>query len=172
MMAMEVRHEVRDVAQCWGKPPDSRPTQPCIQEFAQVMVHLDSMAMWVPLQQAFDEFVYPSYKLCNCHSCHFVVGRVMDLEESMNPIEVAVYDNGHLLSRGRDLLFKGQVLVYDLENASASGVHLRLIRCRDSLCRRVVGVCTQRGCEGCNQARLPHREVNGDLRKCSMHGSH
>ena len=44
----------------------------------------------------------------------------MDLEESMPLTEVAVYDNGHLLSQG--LLFKGRVLVYDPQNDSAKWV--------------------------------------------------
>ena len=50
MMAMEVWHEVRDEAQCWGEPPDSCPTQPRVQEFVQVTAHLDSMVMRVPSQ--------------------------------------------------------------------------------------------------------------------------
>ena len=50
MVAMEVLHEVRDVARCWGEPPDLCPIWPYIQEFAQVMAHLDSMAMRVPSQ--------------------------------------------------------------------------------------------------------------------------
>ena len=50
MMAMEVQHEARDVARCWGEPPDSRPARTHIQEFMQVTAHLDSVAMWVPLQ--------------------------------------------------------------------------------------------------------------------------
>ena len=50
MMAMEVLHKARDIARFWGEPPDSRPTRPHIQEFTQVMAHLDSIAMWVPSQ--------------------------------------------------------------------------------------------------------------------------
>ena len=50
MMVMEVWHEVRDVARCWGKPPDLCPTQPRIQELTQAMAHLDSMATRVPSQ--------------------------------------------------------------------------------------------------------------------------
>ena len=61
-------------------------------------VQLDSMAVWVPSQQAFDELIYPPYEPCNCHSCHYVVRGVMDLEESMPQTKVAVYDNDHLLS--------------------------------------------------------------------------
>ena len=49
----------------------------------------------------------------------------MDLEESMPPTEVAVYDNGQLLFRGRGLLFKGQVLVYDPQNNRAKWVQFR-----------------------------------------------
>ena len=98
MMATEVQHEARDIARCWGEPPDSCPTQPQVQEFAQVTALLDSMAAWVPSQQAFDELVYPPYKPRNRHSCHYVVGGVMDLEESMPLTKVAVYDNGCLLS--------------------------------------------------------------------------
>ena len=90
-----------------------------------MMAHLDSMAMWVPSQQAFDELVYPLYEPCNRRSCHYVVGGVMDLEESMLPTKVAVYDNGHLLSRGCGLLFKGQVLVYDPQNDRAEWVRFR-----------------------------------------------
>ena len=41
------------------------------------------------------------------------------------PTEVAVYDNGHLLSRGCGLLFKGRVLVYDLQNDRAEWVRFR-----------------------------------------------
>ena len=128
MMATEVWHEARDVAQCWGKHLDLRPTQPCIQEFAQVTAHLDSMATRVPSQQAFDELVCPTYELyelCNHHSCCYVVRGVMDLEESMPPTEVAVYDNGCLLSRGCGLLFKGQVLVYNPQNDHAEWVQFR-----------------------------------------------
>ena len=73
MMVTEVKHEARDIARCWGKPPDSCPTQPPVQEFAQVMALLDSMAVWVPLQQAFDELIYPPYKPRNHRSCHYVV---------------------------------------------------------------------------------------------------
>ena len=98
VMAMEVQHKVRDIARCWGKPPDSCPVQPWVQEFAQVTALLDSMVAWVPSQRAFDELIYPPYKLRNHHSCHYVVGGVMDLEESMPLIKVAVYDNDHLLS--------------------------------------------------------------------------
>ena len=122
MTPTEVWHEARDVAWCWGEPPDSHPTWPRVQEFAQVTAHLDSMAMQVPSQQAFDELVYPPYEpyeLHNRRSCHCVVGGVMDLEESMPPTEVAVYNNGHLLSQGRGPLFKGWVLVYDLQNDRA-----------------------------------------------------
>ena len=50
MVTMEVRHRARDVVRCWGKPPDLHPTWPQVQEFAQVMAHLDSMAMHVPSQ--------------------------------------------------------------------------------------------------------------------------
>ena len=128
MMAMEVQHEARDVAQCWGEPPDSHPAQPCIQEFMQVMAHLDSMVTRVPSQRAFDELVYPPYepyKPCNRCSCHYVVGGIMDSEESMPPTEVAVYDNGRLLSQGRGSLFKGRVLVYDLQNDRAEWVQFR-----------------------------------------------
>ena len=112
MMATEVQHEVRDIARCWGKPPDSRPTWPRVQEFAQVMALLDSMAAWVPLQRAFDELMYPPYKPRDCRSCCYVVGGVMDLEESMPPTEVAVYDND-------------RVLVYDLQNNHAEWVQFR-----------------------------------------------
>ena len=80
MVTTEVWHGVRDVARCWGEPPDLHPAWPKVQEFTQVMVHLDSMVMHVPSQRAFDELVYPPYKLCNCHSCRYVVGGVMDLE--------------------------------------------------------------------------------------------
>ena len=127
-MAMEVQHKVRDVAWCWGKPPDLCPTQPHIQEFTQVTAHLDSMAMQVPSQQAFDELVYPPYepyKLHNRCSCHYVVRGVMDFEESMPPTKVAVYDNGRLLSRGCSLLFKGRVLVYDPQNNRTKRVQFR-----------------------------------------------
>ena len=89
------------------------------------MVHLDSMVMHVPSQWAFDELIYPPYKLCNRHSCHYVVGGVMDLEESMPPTKVVVYDNGHLLSWGCGLLFQGRVLVYDLQNDRAKWVQFR-----------------------------------------------
>ena len=116
MMAAEVQHEARDIARCWGEPPDLGPTQPGVQEFAQVMALLDSMAVWVPSQQAFDELVYPPYEPHNHHSCRYVVRGVIDLGESMPPTEVAVYDNDCLLSRGHGLLFKGRVLVYDLQN--------------------------------------------------------
>ena len=50
MTATEVQHEARDVARCWGEPLDSCPTRPCVQEFAQVTAHLDSMVMRVPSQ--------------------------------------------------------------------------------------------------------------------------
>ena len=50
MLVTEVQHEARDIARCWSEPPDLCPTQPGIQEFMQVMAHLDSMAMWVPSQ--------------------------------------------------------------------------------------------------------------------------
>ena len=50
MMVMEVQHKVRDIVRCWGKPPDSCPAQPLVQEFTQVMALLDSMAAWVPSQ--------------------------------------------------------------------------------------------------------------------------
>ena len=50
MITTEVRHEARVVARCWGEPPDLCPTQPQVQEFAQVTAHLDSMAMRVPSQ--------------------------------------------------------------------------------------------------------------------------
>ena len=59
---------------CWGEPPNLHPAQPHVQEFVQVMAHLDSMATWVPSQRAFDELVYPPYELHNRHSCHYVVG--------------------------------------------------------------------------------------------------
>ena len=49
----------------------------------------------------------------------------MDLEESMPLTKVAVYDNGHLLSRGCGLLFKGQVLVYDPQNNRTKWVRFR-----------------------------------------------
>ena len=49
----------------------------------------------------------------------------MDLEESMPPTEVVVYDNGCLLSRGHGLLFKGQVLVYDPQNDCTKWVQFR-----------------------------------------------
>ena len=116
MVVTEVQHEARGIARCWGEPPDSCPTWPRVQEFTQVMALLDSMAARVPSQQAFDELIYPPYELCNCCSCHYVVGGVMDLEESMPPTEVAVYDNDRLLSRGCGLLFQGWVLVYDPQN--------------------------------------------------------
>ena len=48
MMVTEVQHKARDIARCWGEPPDSCPTQPQVQEFAQVMALLDSMAVRVP----------------------------------------------------------------------------------------------------------------------------
>ena len=83
MMATEVRHEARDVVLCWGEPPDLCPTWPCVQVFTQVTAHLASMAMRVPSQRAFNELIYLPYKLCNHCSCHYVVGGVMDLEESM-----------------------------------------------------------------------------------------
>ena len=114
MMVMEVQHKARDIARYWDEPPDSCPAQPRVQEFAQVTALLDSMVAWVPSQQALDELVYPPYKLPNHHSYCYVVGGVMDLEESMP--EVAVYDNDRLLSRGCSLLFKGRVLVYDPQN--------------------------------------------------------
>ena len=50
MMVTEVQHKVRDTARCWGKPPDLCPTQPQVQEFAQVTALLDSMVAWVPSQ--------------------------------------------------------------------------------------------------------------------------
>ena len=50
MMATEVQHEARDIARCWGEPPDLRPTRPRVQEFTRVTSLLDSMAVWVPLQ--------------------------------------------------------------------------------------------------------------------------
>ena len=56
------------------------------------------MAARVPSQRAFDELIYPPYELHNHHFCHYVVGGVMDLEESMPPTEVVVYDNDCLLS--------------------------------------------------------------------------
>ena len=31
MITTEVQHEVRDVARCWGEPPDLCPTQPQVQ---------------------------------------------------------------------------------------------------------------------------------------------
>ena len=49
----------------------------------------------------------------------------MDLEESMPPTKVAVYDNDCLLSRGHGLLFKGRVLVYDLQSDCAEWVRFR-----------------------------------------------
>ena len=49
----------------------------------------------------------------------------MDLEKSMTPTKVAVYDNGHLLSQGHGLLFKGWVLVYDPQNDRAKWVRFR-----------------------------------------------
>ena len=49
----------------------------------------------------------------------------MDLEESMPLTKVAMYDNGCLLSRGCSLLFKGWVLVYDLQNDRAEWVRFR-----------------------------------------------
>ena len=49
----------------------------------------------------------------------------MDLEESMPSTEVAVYDNGCLLSQGHSLLFKGQVLVYDPQNDHTEWVRFR-----------------------------------------------
>ena len=49
----------------------------------------------------------------------------MDLEESTPPTEVAMYDNGHLPSRGCSLLFKGWVLVYDPQNDHAKWVQFR-----------------------------------------------
>ena len=49
----------------------------------------------------------------------------MDLEESMPPTEVAVYDNDCLLSRGCSLLFKGWVLVYDPQNDHTEWVQFR-----------------------------------------------
>ena len=119
MMVMEVQHEARDIARCWGEPPDLRPTWPRVQEFTQVMALLDSMAVWVPWQKAFDELVYPPYEPHNHRSCHYVVRGVMDLEEYMPPTEVVVYDNDRLLSRGHGLLFKGWVLVYDPWNDCA-----------------------------------------------------
>ena len=48
----------------------------------------------------------------------------MDLGESMPPTKVAVYDNDCLLSQGHGLLFKGRVLVYDLQNDRAEWVPL------------------------------------------------
>ena len=41
------------------------------------------------------------------------------------PTEVVVYDNGHLLSQGHGLLFKGWVLVYDLQNDRTEWVRFR-----------------------------------------------
>ena len=124
MMVMEVQHGVRDIARCWGEPPDLHPTQPRVQEFTQVMALLDSMAVRVPSQQAFDE-LYPPYKLHNCHSCHYVVGSVVDLEESMPLTKLAVYDNDRLLCRGCGLLFKGWVLVYDPQNDCTKWMRFR-----------------------------------------------
>ena len=98
MMVTEVQHEARDIMRCWGEPPDLHPTWPQVQEFAQVTALLDSMAAWVPSQQAFDKLIYPPYELHNHRPCCYVVGGVMDLEESMPPTEVVVYDNGRLLS--------------------------------------------------------------------------
>ena len=123
MMAMEVQHEARDIARCWGEPPDSHPARPRVQEFTQVMALLDSMVVWVPLQRAFDKLVYPPYEPRNRHSCRYVVRGVMDLEESMPPTEVVVYDNGHLLSRGHGLLFKGPQ--NDPQNDCAKWVQFR-----------------------------------------------
>ena len=125
MMVTEVQHEARYIMRCWGEPPDLCPTQPQVQELAQVTAHLDSMVMRVPSRRAFDELIYPPYKLHNCCSCHYVVRGVMDLEESMPPTEVVVYDNGHLLSQGLSLLFKGWVLVYDPQNDRAEWVRFR-----------------------------------------------
>ena len=89
------------------------------------MALLDSMVAQVPSQQAFDELIYPPYKLHNCCFCHYLVGGVMDLEESMPLTEVVVYDNGHLLSQGCSLLFKGWVLVYDPQNNRTKWVQFR-----------------------------------------------
>ena len=74
MITTEVQHKVRDVARCWGEPPDLCSVQPWVPEYTQVMAHLDSMAMRVPSQRAFDELVYPPYEPRNCHSCCYVVG--------------------------------------------------------------------------------------------------
>ena len=125
MMATEVQHEARDIARCWGKPPDSCPAQPRVQEFAQVTALLDSMAARVPSQRAFDELIYPPYEPHNHHSYRYMVRGVMDLEESMPLTEVAVYDNDCLLSQGCGLLFKGWVLVYDPQNDHAKWVQFR-----------------------------------------------
>ena len=136
------------------------------------------MAVQVPSQQAFDELIYPPYELRNCHSCHYVVRGVMDFEEFMPLTEVAVYDNGHLLSRGCGLLFKGWVLVYDPQNDCTKWVRFRgsasdLSDVEIASCRRVGSVHTQRGCERHSQAGLPHREANGDLpHECHRQGSH
>ena len=124
-MATEVQHKARDIVRCWGEPPDLCPTQPQVQEFAQVTALLDSMVARVPSHQAFDELIYPPYELHNHHSCHYVVGGVMDLEESMPPTEVAVYGDDRLLSRGHSLLFQGRVLVYDPQNDRAEWVRFR-----------------------------------------------
>ena len=125
MMATEVQHEVWDIARYWGEPPDSCPTWPWVQEFVQITALLDSMAVQVPSQQAFDKLIYPPYEPCNHCSCRYVVRGVMDLEESMPPTKVVVYDNDRLLSRGCGLLFKGRVLVYDLQNDCAEWVQFR-----------------------------------------------
>ena len=125
IMVMEVQHKARDIVRCWGKPPDLRPARPQVQEFTQVIAFLDSMVVQVPSQRAFDELTYPPYEPRNGHSCHYVVRGVIDLEESMPPTKVAVYDNDHLLSQGRGLLFKGWVLVYDPQNDHTKWVQFR-----------------------------------------------
>ena len=50
MMVTKVQHKARDIARCWGKPPDSGPTWSQVQEFTQVTALLDSMAAQVFLQ--------------------------------------------------------------------------------------------------------------------------
>ena len=50
MMVTEVQHKARDIGRCWGEPPDLHPTQPQVQEFAQVTALLDSMVARVPSQ--------------------------------------------------------------------------------------------------------------------------
>ena len=116
------------ITSCWGQLAAEVPLQKQDGFFADVIAYLDDLAQCMPTWKAWDELVFlapltePSVP-CKSNHLGYIFGRTVDLGGAMSPLRFHITESSsEFVGVVRGLLFKGNVLAYDLASNGAEWI--------------------------------------------------